>query len=101
MIAVDEDTIRRDVRQWSGLVLTGAWVAGWLGGWVAGWLGGWGADSGLGCAVDRAQTHGSCHVSAQRSLTRLEQNVVSHCTPLSATVAPTHRFLRDLAGTSW
>ena len=38
MIAVDEDTIRRDVRQWSGLVLTGAWVAGWLGGWVAGAL---------------------------------------------------------------
>lgn len=27
MIAVDEHTIREDVRQWSGLVLTGAWVA--------------------------------------------------------------------------
>jgi len=27
MIAVDADTIRQDVRQWSGLVLTGAWAA--------------------------------------------------------------------------
>ena len=27
MIAVDENTIREDIRQWSGLVLAGAWVA--------------------------------------------------------------------------
>src|ERR671910_1414818 len=27
MIGVDEKTIRQDIRQWSGLVLTGAWVA--------------------------------------------------------------------------
>jgi hypothetical protein len=27
MIAVDENTIRQDITQWSGLVLTGAWVA--------------------------------------------------------------------------
>ena len=27
MIAVNEQTIRQDVRQWSGLALTGAWVA--------------------------------------------------------------------------
>lgn len=26
MIGVDEKTIRQDIRQWSGLVLTGAWV---------------------------------------------------------------------------
>jgi hypothetical protein len=27
MIAIDEATVRQDVKQWSGLVLTGAWVA--------------------------------------------------------------------------